>query len=103
MHAAMQCLLGITCIHTSHESIAGGFDADGNPMGADTGIHPSGLSELLVRASLTPNEPCLRTPLASSEVLAAPDDIASTTHTGFTGDRQGVAFDSITRGKHGKQ
>ena len=72
-------------------------------MGAETGIHPSGLSELLVRASLKPGEPCLRTPLQSSEVLAAPDDATATQLKGFPGDRLGVAFDSITRGKHGKQ
>ena len=63
MHDAMQCLSGITCFHTSHESIAGAFDAAGNPMSADTGIHPGGLSELLVRACLSPGEPCLRAPL----------------------------------------
>ena len=42
MHAAMQCLEDVRCIHSKHSSVAGGFDADGNPMGADTGIHPKG-------------------------------------------------------------
>ena len=59
MHAAVQCLEGIRCVHAKHTSVAGGFDAQGNPLGSETGIHPSGLSELLARASFDPLVPCI--------------------------------------------
>ena len=59
MHAAIQCLEGVRCVHAKHASIAGGFDADGNPTGSETGVHPNGLSELLARASFDPTVPCM--------------------------------------------
>ena len=100
MHAAIQCMEGIRCIHSKHSSVAGGFDSDGQPMGADTGIHPSGCSELLVRACLEPTVPCMLKPMQSTTVLASQDTVAS---TGFPADRSGVPADAVTRGKQGKQ
>ena len=92
MHGAMQCLGSIECHHESHPSVTGGFDANGEPLGAETGVHPGGLSEAIARAFAHPNRPCM----LSHDVMSAPT-------TGLSADRTGVPTDAITRGKKGKQ
>jgi hypothetical protein len=93
MNGSMQCLGSIRCHHTSHTSVTGGFDENDQPLGAETGIHPGGFSEALVRASLRPTTPC----------ILAVDVFSGEDVEGLIGDRAGVNIDAVTRGKQGRQ
>ena len=100
MHAAIQCMESVRCIHSKHSSVAGGFDADGSPWVPTPAFIRVGVrSCLFAHASSRRYLACLgRCSLRRCSHRRTP-----VTHSGMPADRIGVPADAVTRGKQGKQ
>ena len=102
MRSAMQCADSIRCQHTSHASIAGGFDDNGRPLGAETGIHPGGLSQMLSRALAHPDVPCLLDEAILTASTPSGAAASEPTPRGLPADRSAAPPEARSRGKRMK-